>query len=86
MILTSYLQDHYSNTLETLEVKIDEHNGAIWISASGYGTMIRPSDDIIVLEVCEGELRLQIWNDINKEDPITVSLEKAKESNYERET
>jgi hypothetical protein len=48
-------------------------------SKDGYGSPI-------LIEICEGELRVVLWNDINKHDPgHVISLEGAKEDKREPE-
>jgi hypothetical protein len=82
--------------VETLIDVMNEDNGlevpitirtssrCIEISALGYGDKMTSTGHgvPIILEVHEGELRVVIWSDINKEDPThIISLANARESN-----
>ena len=66
----------------TITVKLLSEAGKLWIRPDGYGD--KTSQDgcgyPIGLEIWEGRLRLIIFDDINREDPKIIDLEKARES------
>ena len=70
-----------------LPFKISVHNGHISISPKGYGEKV--SEDgkgsPIMVEYYKGEVKVGVWDDINKEDPKIISMEKARETNREPE-
>ena len=39
----------------------------------------------IMVEYYKGEVKVGVWDDINKEDPKIISMEKARETNREPE-
>ena len=78
---TLHDQSEDDNSLRTV---VENLNGSIYISPKGYGDACSADGCGIpaLIEVYEGELRIIIWGDINKEDPThTISLEGARESN-----
>lgn len=66
-----------------LEVTIKQEKFGINITPKGYGDYSANDGEgmPIFIEIVDGELRLVVWNDINKQDPLIISLEGAKESN-----
>lgn len=63
-------------------VNILPEGGQIWIQPQGYGEKcaIDGQGYPIGIELWQGRLRLIVFDDINKEDPQIIDLEKAKES------
>jgi hypothetical protein len=63
---------------------VGEQNGRnLLIGFKGYGDLPSTKDDgyPVLLEVCNGRLRLVVWADINQEDPThEIDLEGARES------
>lgn len=60
--------------------------GDLEITIPGCETKCGEGDPVIILEKWEGELRLLIWNDINREGPLIISLEKAKTKYRQEDT
>jgi hypothetical protein len=71
----------------TLTVKTGNKNGFLDISVEGYGNCCEVEEgSIVALEIWEGELRLLVWSDINREDPThVISLEDAQLDKREEE-
>jgi len=65
-----------------IEVNLLVENGKLWIRPEGFGD--RCSEDgegwPIGIEIWQGRLRLIVFDDINREDPQIIDLEKSKES------
>jgi len=64
-------------------VNVEVTSSGISISVEGYGDSCSNdgSGFPILIEVCEGDLRVVLWDDINKHDPgHVISLAGAKES------
>lgn len=70
-----------SKRRNNIDVVIEYGGNALEIKPKGYGTysMAKGQGAPIILEVYEGRLRLIVWPDINKEDPIIFDLERARE-------
>jgi len=81
------LRDESSAVGERLPFKIEVHNGHILIRPKGYGEKVSVDGkgSPIMVEYYEGEVRVIVWDDINKEDPKTISMEKARETNRKPE-
>lgn len=75
------------SSVEKLPFKISVYNGYILISPKGYGEKGSEDGkgDPIMVEYYKGEVRVIVWDDINKEDPKIISMEKARETNREPE-
>ncbi len=56
----------------------------IFLQVDGYETFTG-DQDIVMIEFKEGKLLLHIWDEINREDPISYSLEAARKENREDE-
>lgn len=67
----------------TIRVELLSEAGKLWIQPDGYGD--KTSQDgcgyPIGLEIWEGRLRLIVFDNINREDPQIIDLQKAKENN-----
>jgi hypothetical protein len=70
--------------VEPVEIKVSilSEGGQLWIQPEGYGEKCSVDGEgwPIGIEIWEGRLRLIVFNDINREDPQIIDLEKAKES------
>ena len=66
------------------EIKVDilSEGGQLWLRPEGFGEKCAADGAgyPIGLEIWQGKLRLIVFDDINKEDPQIIELEKAKES------
>lgn len=70
------------------DVNVEITDSGISISVEGYGDSCSKEGAgfPILIEVCEGELRAVLWDDINRHDPgHVISLEGAKEDKREPE-
>jgi len=68
---------------DSVEVTVRNPLGQLLISADGYGDHNEPGGPIVAMEIWEGELRLLVWADINREDPThVISLKDAWEAGY----
>lgn len=67
----------FSGSCSQISIDTGSH-GDLEISIDGCETSTGILDPVIILERWQGELRLLVWNDINREDPLIISLEKAK--------
>ena len=67
-----------------LEIKVNilSEGGQIWIQPKGYGEKCAADGEgfPIGIEIWQNRLRLLIFDDINREDPQIIDLEKAKET------
>jgi hypothetical protein len=65
-----------------IKVKVLSEGGQIWIQPKGYGEKCAMDDEgwPVGIEIWQGRLRLIVFDDINREDPQIIDLEKAKES------
>jgi len=67
-----------------LEIKVNilSEGGQIWIQPKGYGEKCAMDGEgfPIGIEIWQNRLRLLIFDDINREDPQIIDLEKAKET------
>ena len=70
-----------------IKVNILSEGGQIWIQPEGYGEKCAENGEgwPIGLEIWQGRLRLIVFDDINREDPRIIDLEKAKESCRDRD-
>jgi len=60
-----------------LSVKVESLTNEISLNLKDYETKTGIKDAIIILEYYVGVPRLLVWNDINKEDPMIIPLDKA---------
>ena len=63
-------------------IELLDNGGGILVRIEGYGDKTSPKGEgcPIIIENWEGEARVVVWGDINKEDPThLISLEGAKE-------
>jgi len=69
-------------SLIEIKVNILSEGGQIWIQPHGYGEKcaVDGKGFPIGIEIWQGRLRLIVFDDINREDPQIIDLEKAKES------
>jgi len=65
-----------------IKVNILSEGGQIWIHLQGYGEKCAMDGHgwPIGIEIWQGRLRLIVFDDINREDPQIIDLEKARES------
>ena len=68
--------------LTEIKVNILSEGGQIWIQPEGYCDKCSADGEgwPIGIEVWQGRLRLIVYDDINREDPQIIDLEKSKES------
>ncbi len=64
-----------------LPITLFYENGAIWFRPQGYGESLAADGKgtPIGIECHEGQLRVLLWPNINKEEPLIVDMERAKE-------
>jgi hypothetical protein len=71
----------------TIQCEAEYRYGSMWLRFDGYGDA--HSEDghgwPLSIEFYDNKLQVLVWNDINKQDPITIPLEGAKESLRENE-
>jgi len=65
-----------------VEINILSEGGQIWIQPQGYGEKCAMDGEgfPIGIEIWQGRLRLIVFDDINREDPQIIDLEKARET------
>ena len=69
-----------------IEVTILSESGQIWIQPQGYGEKCAIDNEgwPIGIEIWQGKLRLIVFDDINREEPQIIDLEKAREASRMR--
>ena len=69
-----------------IKVNILSEGGQIWIQPQGYGEKCAMDDEgwPIGIEIWQGRLRLIVFDDINREEPHIIDLEKARETARKR--
>jgi hypothetical protein len=74
------LEDDASDRL--LEVKVRTLARGVEICANGYGEheALAGEGAVVYLDWYDGKLQVHVYSDINKADPVTISLEGARES------
>lgn len=81
---TEYIIKEQCPDVEPAEIKVNilSKGKQIWIQPEGYGEKCAADGEgwPIGIEIWEGRLRLIVFDDINREDPQIIDLEKAKES------
>src|SRR3989339_692190 len=81
------LKEQYPDSEQVkIKVNILSEGGKIWIQPEGYGEKCSADGEgfPIGIEIWEGRLRLVIFDDINREEPQIIDLEKAKETSRNR--
>ena len=65
-----------------IEINILSESGKVWIQPKGYGEKCAADDEgfPIGIEIWQGRLRLIVFDDINREEPQIIDLEKARET------
>ena len=65
-----------------IKVNILSEGGQIWIQPEGYGEKCAKDDEgrPVGIEIWQGRLRLIVFDDINREEPQIIDLEKARET------
>ena len=65
-----------------IKVNILSEGGQIWIQPQGYGEKCAADNEgwPVGIEIWQGRFRLIVFDDINREDPQIIDLEKARES------
>ena len=65
-----------------IKVNILSEGGKIWIQPQGYGEKCAMDNEgwPIGIEIWEGRLRLIVFDDITREEPQIIDLEKARET------
>jgi hypothetical protein len=71
-----------------IKTKVLSEGGQIWIQPQGYGEKCAIDNEgwPIGIEIWQGRLRLIVFDDINREEPQIIDLEKARETVRSRET
>jgi len=80
---TTTIKEQCTDTAPSeIKVNILSEDGQIWIQPKGYGEKctIDGAGYPIGIEIWQGRLRLIVFEDINREEPQIIDLEKAKES------
>ena len=69
-------------TLLEIKVNILSEGGQIWIQPQGYGEKCAADGEgfPIGIEIWQNRLRLLVFDDINREDPQIIDIEKARET------
>jgi hypothetical protein len=83
IIKTFTLKEQCPETsLTEIKVNILYESGKIWIQPQGYGEKCSAYGEgwPISIEMWYGRLRLIVFDNINREDPQIIDLERAKES------
>ena len=64
-----------------IKVNVLSEGGQIWIQPQGYGEKCAVNGEgfPIGIEIWQNRLRLLVFDDINREDPQIIDLEKARE-------
>ena len=65
-----------------IKVNILSEGGQIWIQPQGYGEKCAADGEgfPIGIEIWQNRLRLLVFDDINREDPQIIDIEKARET------
>ena len=66
-----------------IKVNILSEGGQIWIQPEGYGEKCAMDNEgwPVGIEIWQSRLRLIVFDDINREEPQIIDLEKARENN-----
>jgi len=76
-------KDGEAHRVNSTKVRVDVENGTLYLYPEGYGDASTEDGEgcPVMIERWNGELRVVVWSDINKEDPThIISLEGARES------
>ena len=80
---TEYTIKEQCSDVPPIEIKVNilSEGGQIWIQPQGYGEKCTMDGEgfPIGIEIWQGRLRLIVFDDINREDPQIIDLEKARE-------
>jgi len=68
--------------LSEIKVNILSEGGQIWIQPQGYGEKCAIDNEgwPVGIEIWQGRLRLIVFDNINREEPQIIDLEKARET------
>ena len=81
---TEYIIKEQCPDVATAEIKVNilSEGGQIWIQPQGYGEKCAVNGEgfPIGIEIWQNRLRLLVFDDINREDPQIIDLEKARET------
>jgi hypothetical protein len=81
---TKYTIKEQCPDVPPVEIKVNvlSEGGQIWIQPDGFGEKCSADGEgwPIGIEIWQGRLRLLVFDDVNREDPQIIDLEKAKES------
>ena len=73
----------------SIEIKVNilSEGGQIWIQPAGFGEKCAMDGHgwPIGIEIWQGRLRLIVFDDINREDPQIIDLDKARETCRDRD-
>lgn len=81
------MDGHYQiqgNNGEELKVRVTDEGGTLNIYPDGYGDCCSEDEygvPPIFVELWDGRLRLVAFPDINKEEPVIIDMELARETN-----
>ena len=80
-ILKFTLTDQKSGNTIQCEARHECHSG-LFLRFNGYGEASAEDGDgfPVLIEFYNNKLQVAVWNDINKQDPVIIPLDKAKES------
>lgn len=72
-------------TKEQLQGKLRVSQGMLLVAFDGYGecSAMTGHGEPLMVELYNGSLVVRVWNDINSEKPVRVSLDGAREELYE---
>lgn len=79
-ILFSLTEKSPESPMAVISGKIRVDHDGISIQFNGYGTKVASDSEgePVYIEMWEGSLRVVIWDNINVEDPIIISLDKSR--------
>ena len=82
-VVRTHLKDQLGGDMKR-ECAIIISNGQISIAVQGYGEMAISEGfgTPIGIEIANEQLRVLAWNDINREEPFVINMEKAREDAY----
>ena len=82
--ITEYIIKEQCPDSAPIEIKVNilSEGGQIWIQPQGYGEKCAMDNEgwPVGIEIWQGRLRLIMFDDINREDPQIIDLEKAIET------
>lgn len=74
------LKDSFSNQELFAVVRGNQHGITIQLAGHGDANSTAGSGEVLWLELAGGQARVHIYEDINREEPTSISLDGAKES------